>query len=874
MKRRYVIPVLAILAVAVIVSAKKETGLVEITSDPEGAFIFLDSFGNQKGKTPKTLEVEPGEHKIILRKAGYRGWEKGISLNPGQVEIITVTLSRKAGGSTTTIKAEDTVFYNPIVHQEDEQTTTTATTRSSTTTTLKKRGNEPLKASDFFDRIISGKKVRDEVREKVGKTQAGEKVRVTVNLKSEDEVNKEITRIFSQEKKVRQKRMEILAAKKNSYRKAQEKVISRLDMEKIELKHRHTYSNAITVMIDEEGLAELESDPDVESIILDRRINKTMDESGPMINATHMWQTRIEGVNVTGLGQTICVIDTGIDYDRVDLGGPGFPNEKVIAGYDFCAGSDAYSAGEDGDPMDMDDVTHGTNVGATAASNNASHKGIAPEAKIVALKVFDDSGNGCWFSDVSQAIDYCIANQSSLNISVITMSLGSPSYSTCSESSCESYYTPVTSSVDNAWNAGIFVSAASGNEMDTSGITFPACLDTSVSVGGVYDLSTSVCWNAGCCDYGTDIDDVMCITNRCSILDVMAPGYAISAGGVTLGGTSMAAPHVAGAGALLNHYANLLNSSNLEPAQIRQALIETGENVTRDGTYPRIKIYEAARYLNFIPPRVTGSVDENSGNTSTDFTFTATYTDDENHPPQSISVNIDGTEYAMTASTPADNDYTDGKDYELTTTLSQGTHSYNITASDGGYGNSSTLQQDAITINSQPTLTSGSVSPGFGSSGDTFTLQVTYTDADGDQPEFIKASIDGSEYDMSYSSGSVDTGADYTLSQALTGRGTKTYSFRAGDGNYSSTSSTYSNLVLTTDSDCESSTPPYESDWDISSSETCNDTAFLASNTGNLNIAAGKVLTLKNAATYLNGTRLVLNDNTRLELDGGEVTFI
>src|SRR5262245_2482033 len=90
--------------------------------------------------------------------------------------------------------------------------------------------------------------------------------------------------------------------------------------------------------------------------------------------------------SLNGSGQTVAVIDTGIDYNLAGLGGGFGTGHKVIAGYDFFS--------NDSDPMDLDG--HGTSVAGVIAANpytvgGITYQGVAPSAKLVALRVGTES---------------------------------------------------------------------------------------------------------------------------------------------------------------------------------------------------------------------------------------------------------------------------------------------------------------------------------------------------------------------------------------------------------------------------------------------------------------------------------------------------
>src|SRR4051812_7208306 len=124
---------------------------------------------------------------------------------------------------------------------------------------------------------------------------------------------------------------------------------------------------------------------------------------------------------ITGAGTTVAVIDTGIDYKRPELGG-GFGGKfKVIGGYDFL----------DSDDEPMGETGHGTGVASGLAAkpytvDGVTYQGVAPDAKLVALRVGTDQG----ISDdnIDKALKWVIANYKTYNISVVNMSLGSGNY--------------------------------------------------------------------------------------------------------------------------------------------------------------------------------------------------------------------------------------------------------------------------------------------------------------------------------------------------------------------------------------------------------------------------------------------------------------
>ncbi|GEM_PF-4115622 len=254
---------------------------------------------------------------------------------------------------------------------------------------------------------------------------------------------------------------------------------------------------------------------------------------------------------------------------------------KVLGGYDFV--------NKDNDPMD--DNGHGTHVAGIVASKNPVYKGVAPDANIVIAKVLDSSGKG-YFGDVAAGVDWCTVNKDKYNISVISMSLGDGGSYSNPGTECDPLL--AGKAINNAFNKGIFVSVASGNDGYTDGISYPACVSGAVSVGAVYDKNVGVSSGAACTDSITFADKITCFTNRHGILDLLAPGALITStvpggGFSTLKGTSMAAPHVSGLVLLM-----LQANRTLSPASIRDAMKNTG-----------VSIYDSVTGLSF--PRINAS---------------------------------------------------------------------------------------------------------------------------------------------------------------------------------------------------------------------------------------------------------------------------
>ena len=300
---------------------------------------------------------------------------------------------------------------------------------------------------------------------------------------------------------------------------------------------------------------------------------------------------------ITGTGQTIAVIDTGVDYTHPALAG------RYVGGYDFAEGDD--------DPMDTHG--HGTHVAGIAVSADSTYTGVAPGANLVALKVFADGSSVAYDEHIVAARNWVVANADAYHITAVNISLGDTSE--WKNSDVNPLYLREFA-FEALKDKGIFIACASGNDGYLNGVSYPAASRYTVSVGGTWandDFSQYLIawddryqWNAGdgpedarLSDYGPRQDNIMALTNRYSSaadgqLDLFAPGAVITSavpfemdddgnqdGWPERRGTSRAAPHAAAAAVL-----------------VRQAL-ELNDMLDPDGAGALPPLTQHARYAGY-----------------------------------------------------------------------------------------------------------------------------------------------------------------------------------------------------------------------------------------------------------------------------------
>jgi subtilisin-like proprotein convertase family protein len=405
---------------------------------------------------------------------------------------------------------------------------------------------------------------------------------------------------------------------------AQRRIADEMPPEDLEVRHFYGSFSLLSATVSRAGALVLANRPDVEWVTLDgtKRPLETAAQGAQML----IHSDQANALNITGAGQTIAVLDTGVDYRVTALGGGAFPNAKVVGGTD--------TADKDGDPMDCEG--HGTSVAAVAAGPS----GVAPDAKIVAVKVFssNDANNASCNeeakdSDILAGVDWVVANRDALGIGVINISLGGALFEdSLDHGYCDMDLPAYAAAFDSALAMGVAVVVASGNDGTSNALSAPACISSALSVGAVYSQSSpSQSWlddggGIQCTDAPAVPDQIVCFSNSATTLSMLAPGafwlVARKGEGVNLfAGTSAASPAVAGTLALLRQ-----TRPGLPPASLVGILRATGTPITdprNQITTPRLDALAAVsldsgRLFSFLG--TPASIPDGSGSTSASVT--------------------------------------------------------------------------------------------------------------------------------------------------------------------------------------------------------------------------------------------------------------
>ncbi|NEB81474.1 S8 family serine peptidase [Streptomyces sp. SID14478] len=263
-------------------------------------------------------------------------------------------------------------------------------------------------------------------------------------------------------------------------------------------------------------------------IWLDGTVKAQLDVSVPQIGAPAAWQAGFDGKGVK-----VAVVDTGVDGDHPDLAG------KVVAGKNFSTS-----------PDNLDHQGHGTHVASTIAGSGAKsggkYKGVAPGASIIEAKVLDDTGSG-GESEIIAGIDWAVAQ----GADIVNMSLGGPDTTETD---------PLEETVDHYSDTdGVLFAIAAGNEgPGASTVGSPGSADSALTVGAVDSDDKMADFSSRGPRIGDGAIKPDVTAPGVDITAASAPGSAIASeygenpeGYVTISGTSMATPHVAGSAALL-----------------------------------------------------------------------------------------------------------------------------------------------------------------------------------------------------------------------------------------------------------------------------------------------------------------------------------
>ena len=361
----------------------------------------------------------------------------------------------------------------------------------------------------------------------------------------------------------------------------------------------------VAATVTREQILELVSAPEVEQVFLVQRERKQQDApalyrsretiqlatSVPSIDVLDAWAKGYDGT-----GYAVAVIDDGFNLNHPMLRGKNVGDACFSPTYGTTTKTNCPSgqypeigAGAASN-CPVGRCNHGTSVASIAVGNDGINYGVARGAKLVPIDVFSTETSvtecapeaaPCELTDsvtVLDALNYVNENAAALKIAAVNLSFGG----IARDGYCDD--DPRKGVIDMLRQKGIAVAAAASNEGLTGKISPPACISSAIGVGATNDGTT-----------------VATFSNFAATLDMMAPGVSIQAasgsgaGVATTSGTSAAAPHVAGAWAVMR---SAFPQASFD--QLETALKQTGLPVTRPGagvTLPKIQVMSAINRL-------------------------------------------------------------------------------------------------------------------------------------------------------------------------------------------------------------------------------------------------------------------------------------
>ncbi|WP_433168843.1 S8 family serine peptidase [Kribbella sp. CA-247076] len=396
---------------------------------------------------------------------------------------------------------------------------------------------------------------------------------------------------------------------------AKQRVLDNIDEGTTEINRSYRSFPLLALDADKEALEELAADPDVVAIEEDKVGGPSLASSIPFIRAD-----RVHTLGFDGDNQAVAILDTGIDVDHPYFAG------RIVSEACYSSVSDAANQASlcpDGTASQTGTgsadaetaqclngtaniCTHGSHVagiaaGSTAAATGDPGNGVAPDADIIAIQIYHRQNTGCdgappcvrfFYSDFIAGMQRVYDLRNTFTIAAANLSGGDDSNQS---TACDTSTTKA--SIDLLLSAGITTTISAMNEGHPAGVGEPACVSTAVAVGAI-DADAS----------GNDVDTPAGYSNRGAMLDLFAPGTSVVSSipddtYASFQGTSMAAPHVAGA---------LAGLRQAYPAATAATLLgylrDTGVDITyasggTNVTTPRIDLLAALQEGN-NPPSV------------------------------------------------------------------------------------------------------------------------------------------------------------------------------------------------------------------------------------------------------------------------------
>ncbi len=390
-----------------------------------------------------------------------------------------------------------------------------------------------------------------------------------------------------------------------------EKVLYKLNNTNYRIVRRYSTIPFMALSVSPEAMLQIRSMNEVISISEDKLIplpkantlipedsipgKPLLSQSTEIIGAKKAW-----GFGITGAGWYIAVLDTGIRATHEIFTGKNIVEACYSAERDCPNGASSMtgpgSAKHYYEYEYLSGYDHGTHVSGIAAGNNGKGKaGVSRDSDIIAVQVFSyfpaEDDILSWSSDQLKGLEYVYSLRNTYNIASVNISIGGGEYSSfCNGGSYDT-------AIRNLKNVGIATVIASGNEYLCNGISHPACYEMAIATGATYK------------------NDVMAgFSNwKNGMVDLFAPGVkiesAVASGDLryeSWNGTSMAAPHVAGAWGLLKQM-DMNMSVDKALGLLKDHGLMVNSSCNSGGSAARIDVGESIQSLLDVAPPINFS---------------------------------------------------------------------------------------------------------------------------------------------------------------------------------------------------------------------------------------------------------------------------
>jgi hypothetical protein len=356
-------------------------------------------------------------------------------------------------------------------------------------------------------------------------------------------------------------------------------MLASLPAHDVRVHQRFSTVSGFSASVTAEGLARLLAHPEVLRVDPMQYGSAALAQSVPQIRADAVHRRDDLGQDVT-----VAVLDSGVNSEHPDLAG-SIVAEECFCSFDCCPDG---TSRQSGPGSAVTTFVHGIHVAGIIVSKGiVAPVGVAPGAKLVAVKVLDDLNRGS-LADWIAALDWIATTR--LDVQVVNMSLVRTKYNPVTMRNEEAVFSSPCDEADGfnmgfaqAFEAlrarGVLTFVAAGNSGAIGETAAPGCVGAAVSVGAV-----------------TKRDEVWNFSDSNAALDLLAPGVDITSTGpgrstALLTGTSMATAHATGTAALM-----LALNPGLGADDLEQVLKDTGRQVvdTRNGlSFPRLNALSA-----------------------------------------------------------------------------------------------------------------------------------------------------------------------------------------------------------------------------------------------------------------------------------------